>query len=80
MDLLKNKLTTFEAHSKINNIVLVGLEEGLEAGDPDKMVEGILRYISDFKVDDRVPEVERHHRSLRPRPIRTSSPLPNADA
>ena len=47
MDLLKNKLTTFEAHSKINNIVLVGLEKGAEAGDPDKMVKGILRYILD---------------------------------
>ena len=76
MDLLKNKLTTFEAHSKINNIVLVGLEEGLEAGDPDKMVEGILRYILDLKVDDRVPEVERHHRSLLPRPTPSEPPRP----
>ena len=47
MDLLKNKLTKFEAHSKINNMVLVGLEEGAEAGDPDKMVKGILSYILD---------------------------------
>ena len=47
--------------------MLVGLEEGAEATDPDIMVKGILRYNLDLKVDDRVPEVERHHRSLRPR-------------
>ena len=56
--------------------MLVGLEKGAEAGDPDRMVEGILRYILDLKVDDRVPEVERHHRSLRPCPAPSEPPRP----
>lgn len=68
MELFKLKLTNFEAHSQINNTVLVGLEEGAEAGNPNKMIDGILRYIFDLKVDDMVPEMERHHWSLRPCP------------
>ena len=59
------KETRATLSSERNNIVLVGLKEGAEAGDPDRMVEGILRYILDLKVDDRVPEVERLRRMLR---------------
>jgi hypothetical protein len=46
------KETRATLSSERNNIVLVGLKEGAEAGDPDRMVEGILRYILDLKVDD----------------------------
>ena len=56
--------------------MLVGLEKGAEAGDPNKMIEDILRYILDLKVDDMFPGVERHHRSLRPRPGPTEPPRP----
>lgn len=45
---LKTKLTNLEAHSKRNNMVLVGVEEGLEAGDPNKVMNDILRYILDL--------------------------------
>lgn len=76
MDSLKAKLTSLEAHSKRNNIVLVGLEEGLEAGDPNKMISDVLRYILDLKDSDMIPEVERHHRSLRPRPGPSEPPRP----
>lgn len=64
VDSLKTKLTTLVAQRKRNDIVLVGLEEGLEAGDPNKVMNDILRYILDLKDTDTVPEVERHHRSL----------------
>lgn len=53
-----------------------GLEEGLEAGDPNKVLNDILRYILDLKATNAVPEVERHHRNLRPRPGPSEPPRP----
>lgn len=76
MNLMKAKFTNLEAHSKRNNLVFVGLDEELEPGNLDKKLNDILRYILDLKEDDPVPEVERHHRTLRPRPAPTEPPRP----
>ncbi len=73
---MKAKFTNLEAHSRRNNLIIVGLEEGLESGNPEKMVNDILRYIMDLKDDDPVPEVERHHRNLRPRLTSTEPQRP----
>lgn len=43
---------------------MVGLEEELQAGDANKVMNDILKYILDLKDTDVVPEVERHHRIL----------------
>lgn len=63
------KFTNLEAHSGRNNLVFFGLEEvtGLETGNPDKMINEILRYILDLEDGDPTPEVERQHHGLRPR-------------
>ncbi|KAJ0056447.1 hypothetical protein NL108_008033 [Boleophthalmus pectinirostris] len=76
MKKLQTKCTNLEAQSKRNNLVIHGLEEGLERGDPDKTVRDILKYILELKDDDPVPEVERHHRSSRPRPTPPDPPRP----
>lgn len=74
---MKNKLTNLEAHSRRNNVIFRGLDEGvLESSNPGKVLEEILRYILDLGDTDPIPEVERHHRSLRPRPGPTDPPRP----
>ena len=74
--MLQTKCTNMEAQSKRNNLVLIGLDEGLEKDDPDKMLQDILKYVLDLTDTDPVPEVERHHRSLRPRPAPSDPPRP----
>lgn len=76
VNFLKTKFTNLESHSRRNNLVFVGLEEGLETGNPDKMVGDILRYILDLTDSDPIREVERQHRSLRPHPAPTEPPPP----
>lgn len=70
---LKAKVSCLESHSRRNNMIIVGLEEGmLESGnpaaDPGKELAAIFRYILDRRETDPAPEVDRHHRSLRPNP------------
>lgn len=77
VDYLKSKVTLLESHSKRNNLVLMGLEEGLlEASDQKEVMAEILRYVLDLKPTAPTPEVERQHRSLRPRPDPTEPPRP----
>lgn len=77
VDYLKNKMTLMESHSKRNNLVLMGLAEGLlETSDQKEVMADILRYVLDLKPDDPIPEVERQHRSLRPRPDPSEPPRP----
>ncbi|KAK7907279.1 hypothetical protein WMY93_015891 [Mugilogobius chulae] len=64
---LQTKCINLEAQSKRNNLVILGLEEGQESGNPDKMIIDLLRHILELSDNDPVPEVERHHRSLLPR-------------
>lgn len=73
---LKFKVTYMESYSRRNNLLIVGLKEGLESGDWTKELESILRYILDRSDSDPAPEIERHHRSLRPRPSPTDPPRP----
>lgn len=78
---LKAKIPYLESHSRRNNLIIVGLEEGtLETGnpavDPGKELAAILRYILDRRETDPAPEVDRHHRSLRPRPDPGEPPRP----
>lgn len=68
--LLKSKMTYLESQSKRNNLVFVGLKEGLfESPNPGTELGEILKYILDLNPESgKVPEVERQHRALRPRP------------
>ena len=78
---LKAKVSYLESHSRRNNLIIVGLEEGLlETGDPAKdpgqELAAIFRYILDRRETDPAPEVDRHHRSLCPRPDPGEPPRP----
>lgn len=74
---MKTKVSYLESHSRRNNLIIIGLEEGLlESGDPGKELAAILRYILDRHETDPAPEVDRHHRSLRPRPDPGDPPRP----
>ncbi len=77
----KTKVSYLESYSRRNNLIIVGLEEGLlesgdRAKDPGKELAAILRYILDRHETDPAPEVDRHHRSLRPRPDPGGPPRP----
>ena len=78
---LKAKVSYLESHSRRNNLIIVGLEEGLletgnPAADPGKELAAIFRYILDRRETEPAPEVDRHHRSLRPRPNPGEPPRP----
>lgn len=74
---LKTTVTYLESQSRRNNLVFVGLKGGLfESSDPGKEMAAILRYILDLDKSDQVPEVERQHRALRPRPDPSEPPRP----
>lgn len=74
---LKTTVTYLESQSRRNNLVFVGLKEGLfESSDTGKEMAAILRYILNLDKSDQVPEVERQHRALRPRPDPSEPPRP----
>ncbi|KAK7877132.1 hypothetical protein WMY93_032158 [Mugilogobius chulae] len=74
---LKTKVSYLESQSRRNNIVLVGLTEGvLEGADAEKELAMILNYILGRGEMDSAPEVDRHHRALRPRPGPSDPPRP----
>lgn len=70
---LKAKISYMESHSRRNNILLVGLREGK---DPGTELAAILRYILGRSDEEHAPEVDRHHRALRPRPDPDQPPRP----
>ncbi|KAK7905152.1 hypothetical protein WMY93_017759 [Mugilogobius chulae] len=77
VEYLKAKQIQLESYSRRNNLVLFGLDEGLlEGNDQKEVMCQILRYILDVAPGDPVPEVERQHRSLRPRPDPPQPPRP----
>lgn len=65
---LQNKVLDLEARSRRNNLILVGVPEGKEAGGMSPLLDKILRCV--LKLDDSKPaaEIEHAHRALRPRP------------
>lgn len=68
MKLLHERLIDLESRGRRNNIRLTGLKEGAEAGDLDSFQNKILRYILDLEDSDPLPEIDRAHRTLRPKP------------
>lgn len=61
---LKAKVSYLESHSRGNNLIIVGLDEGLlETGNPTenpcKELAAIFRYILDRRETDPAPEVDR---------------------
>lgn len=74
---LKTRVIQLESHSRRNNVVFLGLTEGLlEREDQKQVMDQILRYILDAAPGDRAPEVERQHRSFRPCPDPSEPPRP----
>lgn len=71
---LKSKVTYLESHSRKNNLVQMGLEEGLL--ETVTLEKSWRRSFSTFWISVRLPEINRHHRSLRPRPSPTEPPRP----
>ncbi len=66
---LKTKLSYMESYSRRNNLLLVGLKEGLLVGkEAGGEPAAILRYILDQTEAEAASEVDRHHRSLCPHP------------
>ena len=72
----ESKVTYQGMQMRRSNLVLVGLSEGLLEEDADDELADILRYILDRGGLEEAPEVERHHRALRPRPGPEESPRP----
>ncbi|KAL7384817.1 hypothetical protein ABVT39_009410 [Epinephelus coioides] len=63
----RGKVSHLESQSRRNNVIIACVKEGLlESGNPEEELSAILRYILDRDDMDPVPEVDRHHRSLRP--------------
>lgn len=69
LDKLESRISYQESQSRRNNLVLVGLKEGLLEEDAEEELAEILRYILDREGTEPTIEVERHHRTLRPRPV-----------
>lgn len=65
---LQEKVTDLEARNRRNNLVLVGVPEGKEAGGMRPLLEGILRCVLGLNDAAPAPEIERAHRALRPIP------------
>lgn len=66
--LLCNRLDDLESRSRRNNIMIIGIKEGMEAGDLTGLLVRIFRYVLGAGESNPVPEVDRAHRVLRPRP------------
>ncbi|XP_049901182.1 perforin-1-like [Epinephelus moara] len=65
-----------ENRSRRNNLRLVGLKEGMEAGDIYGALDKILCYILDRPNDQLAPEIDRAHRTPRPMPNPDQPPRP----
>lgn len=71
----ETKVTYSDTHSRRNNLIIVGLRERLlESGNPDEELAALLRYILDQSETESALEVDRHHRSPRPRPDLSDPP------
>ena len=65
---LQEKVLDLEARNRRNNLIIIGLPEGKEAGGMFPLLDKILRHILRRNDTDPVPEIERAHRALRPIP------------
>lgn len=62
---LQTKCEDLEGRSRRNNLRLIGIEEGVEQGQPIKFVSDLLQDILEL---DGAPLLDRAHRSLRAKP------------
>ncbi len=74
IEILHNQVDDLISRSKRNNIRLVNIKEGAEAGGLDDLIGKILCYILDLKEGEKPPEVDRAHRAPRPRPDSSQPP------
>ncbi|KAL7405016.1 hypothetical protein ABVT39_022486 [Epinephelus coioides] len=65
---LRERVTDLESRSRRNNIRLTGLKEGAEADNLFTLINKIFQYILGIKDGDPLPEINRAHRALRPKP------------
>ena len=65
---LCDRLDDIESRSRGNNIMMIGIKEGMEAGDLTGLLVRIFRYVLGAGESDPVPAVDQAHRVLRPRP------------
>lgn len=68
IDSLHNQVDDLISRSKRNNIRLINIKEGTEAGGMETFLSKILSHILDLKDNETPPEVDRAHRAPRPRP------------
>lgn len=73
-EILHNQVDDLISRSKRNNLRLVNIKEGAEAGCLDDLIDKILRYILDLKEGEKPPEVDRAHRAPRPCPDPSQPP------
>lgn len=74
IEILHNQVDDLISRSKRNNLRLINIKEGAEAGGLDDLIDKILRYILDLKEGEKPPEVDRAHRAPRPRPDPSQPP------
>ena len=73
VDSLTEKCDDLESRSRLNNVRLIGLAEGLEGSRP---IEFVSKLLKDLLGLDELPVLDRCHRSLRARPKDTEPPRP----
>uniref|UniRef100_H3AKR2 L1 transposable element RRM domain-containing protein n=1 Tax=Latimeria chalumnae TaxID=7897 RepID=H3AKR2_LATCH len=72
---LLNKIEDLENRSRRNNLRLTGIPETTDMVDTMKVVKNVLGSILQIEPESsEIPEVERAHRSLKPKPNKTDRP------
>nr|XP_014347364.1 PREDICTED: uncharacterized protein LOC106704576 [Latimeria chalumnae] len=75
LTLLLNKIEDLENRSRRNNLCLIGIPETPDMADTMKVVKNILGSILQIDPESsEIPEVERAHRSPRPKPNKMDQP------
>lgn len=73
---LKAKAADLESRSRRNNIRIIGLPESIEGGHPTTFFSELLHSILGGEVLPSLPELDRAHRSLAPKPKTGEKPRP----
>lgn len=75
-DKLRAKVTDLEGRNRRSNLRLVGLPESIEGPQPSKFFAQLLQEVFGHELLPSLPELDRAHRSLAPKPRPGAKPRP----
>lgn len=75
-DKLRAKVTDLEGRNRRSNLRLVGVPESLEGSQPSKFFAQMLQDVFGRELLPTLPELDRAHRSLAPKPVPAANPRP----